>query len=239
MTRVRQIVLPATLICLSAALPAQADPVTITTGFVDATLHSATRSAAGTASISGTDGFSVVATVSVGPGQGRLDALETCVLLPDCQPGYRLSQGAHLAPTDGLTAAVVSYGGVDYSEFGLTSPLSLLIELSGTATLPDFGDATSVTMTAPFALTGFFRDPDGGVDLPLNGSGTATLWLRSGSSFSIGEPGWTVERLRYDFEETAPVPEPSTLLLTAAGGLSALLRQRRSAKCRGAQSSGA
>jgi hypothetical protein len=62
----------------------------------------------------------------------------------------------------------------------------------------------------------------------LQGAGmVTTTWV-----LSAGEAGavWSLASARYDFAPAAPVPEPSTLLLTA-GGLAALYR-----RCRARQS---
>lgn len=225
MKRTPQILLPTALICAFNTLPAHADPVAITSGFVLMTAVSRGISE-GELDIAGTNGFHATATVSEGPGQGRVDAFEICEFEPDCQPGYNLSIGAWLGPTDGLTNTVVSFGGVEYREFGLESPIGFLVEPAGSVTLPAFGDLSSRTLTTPFVLTGLFQDPARGRDLQLTGQGTATLWLRPESSFTFGEPGWSVDRIRYDFDESAPVPEPSTLLL-AGTALAAAFRARR------------
>lgn len=225
MKDVPQILLLAALICLSSISRAAAEPVTIVSGSL---LSTGLFEVSPPSTLRGTRGLTITTSVAVGPGSGRLDALEVCRFQPDCLPGYRLSVGGWLAPNDsGLVGTVVTFRGVEYRNFGMDDPFGFHLELAGSVRLPEFGDMRPRTVTAPFALTGRFTDPDRGVDVRLAGRGTATLWLRPESSFVIGEPGWSVDRLRYDFDPSAPVPEPATLLLFGTGAAAAFCARRR------------
>ena len=89
-------------------------------------------------------------------------------------------------------------------------------------TLPEV-NGSSVVVTAPFMVSeGSFFRPGDAASWPLHGGGLATLTLTANPSL----PVWEFSHLRYDFQTTAPVPEPATLVLVG-GGLVGVLRVRK------------
>ena len=85
-------------------------------------------------------------------------------------------------------------------------------------------DSLPTSAKAPFTLEGnfFLSGPNGGV--PITGRGMATLFFVPAFSGMTTPP--MIERIRYDFADQAPVPEPSTLTMVA-GGLLAIVRAAR------------
>ena len=70
-------------------------------------------------------------------------------------------------------------------------------------------------VTAPFSFEGrfFIEGLPRSTVVHLVGDGTATASFRR----QIGSDAWLLDGLHYAFDETAPAPEPSTLLLLLAG----------------------
>ena len=86
-------------------------------------------------------------------------------------------------------------------------------------------DAVPALVPTPFFLSGRLTVVDESTRLPIFddtvfGSGTAT-WTY------LTSPANVISRVRYEFEDAAPTPEPSTLLLIGSG-LAALAARRRS-----------
>src|ERR1700752_3338751 len=146
-----------TLLFLALILPfvppstAQADPVTITGGFLNAAgfFVVSPRSTA-----TGTDGFRLETNVAIG-GDTNLAPMQ-CDCTEGCAPGVRLRLAGVLAATyDGpLLETVVSLRGTVYFIDGTNT--ALLVEPAGFVTLPEFGSMSEVSLRAPFTLTGFF-----------------------------------------------------------------------------------
>jgi hypothetical protein len=204
------------LTCLAVTTPAAADPISITSGFIVVTA----RDEIGHISIAGTRGFSIEDVVD--PGEGRVDPIN-CI---PCLPGTTISVGANLSGS-----AVVGTATLDGIPYELTGSLddlaAVVLELVGTAMLPQLVSPTVVTapfsMRAPFSR--FIFDTLEGGFVPLNGSGIVSLSL-SPDFGDPNEPLWTVNQVRYDFNDVqTPVPEPSTLTLITLG-LAATLRAR-------------
>jgi len=199
---------------------ASADPVLITGGFITALQ----QTGGGIASITGTRGFTVEAGVNA--GEGRVDALNTC--LP-CAPGAPLSVGANLSGSV-FEPGFFTLDGVLYSDIShVNSPASLFFEFFGVGNTPPIQDQP-VMFTAPFTLTGFINLP-----LPLTqqsvvGRGIATVRLMP----QLVDPEtklWVSQSVRYDFSDASAVPEPATLVLVGSGIVGCLLRRRQRPSC--------
>lgn len=207
----------AVLASLVSARAASADPVTITSGQVDG------RILIGTAvgSLEG-DGFRLTF-----GAEGFLTGLVfDCV---PCLPGTTVSLTGEMAHTRASGSAEVD--GVEY-------PTIFLDGMSGTFTSPAFvvsGDST-VTITQPFSFTGqvsgylvspfVFGNPPAVFTKTLSGQGTASATFIRVFTPETG-PIFTATNLRYEFEEHAPVPEPTTWILVGAGLLGAMGAKRR------------
>jgi hypothetical protein len=197
------------------ATSAAADPVRITTGsvFVPGLFQ------AGTMDISGTQGFSLTAIVD-----NASTAFWTCSV-PECVGGTPLDLFVQLGgPT--LVNARATLNGVTYPDVdGLNSPAYTNSFFRGTAVAPPVGDGPT-TIMAPFMFDGGFYLTGTGLLRELTGAGTATLSLRPYGAVDF-PPSWFIEGIRYDFADSAPVPEPATLTLTATALAGAYLARRR------------
>jgi hypothetical protein len=204
---------------LVAAPAAEADQITITGG----SLYAAgwfVVSPPSTAT--GTDGFRLDTTLAIGSGSGRIDPLGFCDGGSGCAPGVQLNVGGHLDAFDGgLINTTLQWKGEEYEVFGFDTQLQL--RPTGIFTVPEFGTADTVTVTAPFTLTGFFTAPTLPESIMVRGSGIATIKLMRAADPDL--PGWERQSVRYDFENPAVVPEPASMLLLGSG-LLALCRVR-------------
>jgi len=223
MKHTAQILLSASVISLLPVLPARADPVTVTGGFLLAT---GVNEVSPPSALTGTDGFTATGQLVIGVGAGRLDAIESCRPFDPfpCGAGASLPLFGFLSAQGsdpGFSDAVVTLRGEEYRDFGIDDPYGFILELEGTAVLPSFGDGAAQSVMAPFTLTGRFFD---GMSITqLVGGGMATLGLTQ-AAFE-GVPLWSVEQVRYDMQDTAPIPEPGTLLLVGTG-LAGIARAR-------------
>jgi hypothetical protein len=103
-----------------------------------------------------------------------------------------------------------------------------VVELLGTVAfttppvrLPEPGNSSGVTLTAPFTITGtvqgynpFARDPTLLFTADLSGVGIARMSVPFNPHSGTFDPLGT---LSYQFQTTAPTPEPASLLLFGAG----------------------
>jgi PEP-CTERM motif len=213
MTRITSFVVCIGLLSLGAAPRASAEPIIITGG----TFLVPGLSEAGSISIVGTRGFSLVSKVTT--LEGRVDPFTNCF---PCSPGVStISIGAFQAGTSFY--GPVTLDGVTYHVGdGIDDPELIGFEIFGTAPVPGV-DSLPTSVTVPFTLEGnFFASfPEAGV--PIKGRGLATLFFRPDASMPVNP---NIERVRYDFTDQTPVPEPSTLTMVA-GGLLAVVRAAR------------
>jgi PEP-CTERM motif len=219
----------AVLFTLGMAHGAAADPIVITGGsmLVTGPFES------GSISLTGTRGFSLRANVD--PAEGEVSAINRCGAVGDpiCVGGSTISiRTAQVG--SGFPNGVATLDGVTYDDISsIFSPATVLLRLQGTVTLPEFQDSP-VTLTARFTVgESLFFLPSPTAPVEIQGSGgTATLRLVPG--FEQEEPGiptpWIVDLIRYDFNDAAAIPEPSTVLLVAVGLAGAWRRHRRAPK---------
>ena len=71
---------------------------------------------------------------------------------------------------------------------------------------------------------GWFSLP--GDQIPMSGAGVVSLWLSPQTGIPGIPPGWVVDQIRYDFGDSAPIPEPATLTLLGIGLAAIALRAR-------------
>jgi hypothetical protein len=214
MTRITSFVVCIGLLCLGAASRASAEPIRITGG----TFLVPGLSEAGSISIVGTRGFSLVSQVAT--LEGRVDPFTNCT---PCGPGVStISIGAFQAGTSFSGPATLD--GVTYHVGdGIDDPEFIAFEIFGTAPVPSL-DSLPTSVTVPFTLEGNFFLSFAQVRVPIEGRGIATLFFGPDSPQMFMNP--TIERVRYDFTDQTPVPEPSTLTMVA-GGLLAVVRAAR------------
>jgi hypothetical protein len=212
MTRTTSFVVCIGLLCLGAAPRASAEPIIITGG-----TFLVTGLTEGSIAIVGTRGFSLVSQVST--LEGRVDAFTECI---PCAPGESpISIGAFQAGTSFF--GPVTLDGVTYHVGdGIDDPEYITLEIFGTAPVPSL-DSLPASVTVPFTLEGnFFTSFPQGAS-PIEGRGLATLFF--GTDLSTPRNPM-IERIRYDFTDQTPVPEPATLTMVA-GGLLAVVRAAR------------
>ena len=213
MTRVTSFVVCIGLLSLGAAPRASAEPIRITGG----TFLVPGPSENGSIAIVGTRGFSLVSRVST--LEGRVDPFTECT---PCGLGVSTISIGAAQGGDSFFGPVTLDGVTYHVGDGVDDPEHISFEIFGTAPLPSL-DSLPTSVTVPFTLAGdFFALPD--VDVSIEGRGLATLFFRPyPSSMPITA---NIERVRYDFTDQAPVPEPSTLTMVA-GGLLAVVRAVR------------
>lgn len=196
---------------------AAADPVTITSGFVEISQLTLARGV-----LQG-DAFSMTF------GAEALVAPVFYDCFP-CSPGTTVNLGASFNGPRAGGSAVVD---------GTTYPQVYFDGMTGTFASPSFvvtGEST-FTATQPFSYTGvvsgYLIDPwVSGFTEPaftrvLTGFGTASATFRF-VRFDEGpnDVFFSVTNPRYDFGDAAPVPEPATMLLCGGGTAFLLLRRR-------------
>jgi len=202
----------------TAALPrpASADPVRITGGSVDTQLlQSLAR-----VFFEG-DGFRLRVGV-----EGFVGSL--ALSCTPCTPGTTLDLGGRFDLPRASGEALVN---------GVTYPTIFVDGMTGTFTTPSFViDGTGdVRVSLPFSysgtVTGYILDPfvhgltEPAFTVDLAGSGTASATLFY--TDTDGQRLFSANALRYDFEDTAAVPEPATLMLCGLGTALMALRRKR------------
>jgi hypothetical protein len=214
MSRISRLVAIAVLSLLGAVAAASADPVTITSGTLVAVRPADTS---GPASLRGTRGFSLEATVST--VDGRVNVLTNC---EPCLPGSPLSVAGILSGF--VFEGVAMLDGKTFTDLSgvPTDSASIYMEFFGETVLPVFQNA-DLLVTLPFRLEGMFTAPS--TSAALRGHGLATVLLQPQVNFDE-PPSWIGRRVVYDFGNQATVPEPSTMILVG-GGLIAIARRVR------------
>jgi hypothetical protein len=217
MQRIGRFVVCVGLFCLAHATHVSADPILVSSGFL---LVPGSREA-GSISIAGTQGFSLDARVS--PDEGRVDVFHLeCNAV--CLPGSTISLGASQGgPSFNGTATLA--GNSYQLSGGVNDPTVVSLEFFGTATLPPLQN--SLRVEAPFtAMGGFFLSGGDLQTTPMSGAGVVSLWLSPQTGIPGIPPGWVVDQIRYDFDDSAPIPEPATVTLLGSGLAAIALRAR-------------
>lgn len=200
------------VLCLSVLtfpLTAKAEPVTITSGYVQVTSNIRDILVF---NFSG-NGLSVSGNNPHAPVQ---QYMTPCVSSPSfCQPGDLVFPNA-LVNLSAEGPSFVTFNGTTVQVSWASQDSFLQFTGAGVA-IPSGGDL--LTLTLPFEMTGTINVHDVNDPGPvifsttINGSGIATLLLQRPS----GNPeGYLISQARYDFTPAA-VPEPATMILLTTG----------------------
>lgn len=173
---------------------ASADPVSITTGYVDL---GPTR---GPFLLGGDRGFTFVSQLSSSNSQIRALNCNNDPL--SCRPGTTLNVGIHASGGDMSGTATLE--GTTYKGFGSTNSFNnMAIDFTGSLVLPEL--SASATVTAPVTFSGTFTHATGPnvptVQETLTGNGTVTVYLEAERFF---QGSWRVTRLVYSLNQSLP-----------------------------------
>jgi hypothetical protein len=195
--------------------PARADTIALTGGVLDVSVPQGS----GVVVLVGDRGFTFTALLNAFflPPVGDPMLPGTSIALEGMSAGLDLIDG--IATLDGVTYTDVG---------GLTSSSSAFLRFSTLpATLPSVLDPPS-EITARLMVDLFFAGA--GFQHTLLGSGMATIFLDEAVGFD--PPSWRVTRILGELSsDTAPIPEPTTILLLSTGlaGIAARRRKRENA----------
>lgn len=124
-----------------------------------------------------------------------------------------------------LFGTEITLGGETFPLGTANNPAAtVVLEFTSTFTLPTLVTGPTA-VESPFLFTGFVSRPVPSgptVRADLIGSGTATLTLGVQPGLDV----WSARNLQFQFDDTAPIPEPATMLLVGTG-LAAAYRVRR------------
>ena len=200
-------------VILLSAGPAAADPVLITSGRLEMNVT------LGSLQLQGDD---FILTGLVSATDGIFQPWLKCNLTPSCTPGAMLDLEARWTGSS-IRSATVTFDGETFTNVGgATSPTSATVHFTGSAIAPMFTGNTA-TIVAPFLFQGEFVHINSSFQRlveTLSGAGTVTVLLRQNPALAT----WSYVGATYDF---AAVPEPATVLLTAAGVTALLARRHR------------
>jgi hypothetical protein len=200
------------LVTWAIAAPLHAEPIDVTIAITSGmgSFNPDTGSGTSLLQLYGTDGFSLIAA----PGNGA--TAPGCCLAPGTTTSFHGAWSGNDLP------GVVTYNGDTFTSVGSLASINTagVDFLSSAFTLPAPDGATSLTLTAPFTLTGFFRGipgsgPAGGppatVHATLVGSGIGTITFTWLAAFGgVWDPG--IVTLQIGNPEDV-VPEPSSIIL--------------------------
>jgi hypothetical protein len=206
-------------VILLSVRPATADPVLITGGYLDMT------STTGSLLLQGEE---FMLTGGVSATDGVFQPWLQCNLIPSCIPGAMLDLDARWTGSSIRSATVTLHGETFTNVGGATSTTSASVNFTGSAIAPAFVGETA-TLVAPFVFQGQFTHLNASFERlveTLTGEGTVTVLLRRNATLAT----WNYATAKYEFQ---PIPEPATVLLTAAGITTLLARRRRSRRTNG------
>jgi hypothetical protein len=205
------------VVTLALAVPARAETILVTSGLLDWT-----GGIGGGANVTlAGDGF----TFSGRTGFGIFNPPDQCGV-PECTLGSSVDLRALFTGMD--LGGTATFEGRTFPAVGsLAANSSASAEWTGSLSIPT--TFSGGLLTAPFLFTGDFafeEDPTTSWRrVGLLGSGTARLMFTP----YPGQPGaFSLSSLQYEFS-SAPVPEPTSMLLIGSGlaGLTAVRRRRR------------
>ena len=215
-----------TLALLATITPAAADPIpiTVTGGFIEFEGVFAGPQNQGRFVLTGTDGFMMTAS---GNSNGPL--------CQPCPPGDTVGLSAFFDADFGS----ITYQGVtrEFEAGGLTPGGGELFVQAASVVLPPVGTADVLRVATSFSLdpsksivgVPVVPDPEGPPPPPeqifqLSGGGRGEATFRVFGREREGS--WVIETMRFDFEDQAAIPEPSSVLLVGSVMTGAWLRRR-------------
>jgi hypothetical protein len=199
--------------------PAIADPIRITSGFLDM------GSTAGSLFLQG-DGFLLTGGVTV--NEGVFQPWLQCRLTPSCTPGASLDLNARWSGS-GLRSSTATVRGEDFKDVGgATSTTSASVNFAASAVAPAFATGDTAAVIVPFLFQGEFIHFNASFQRlveSLSGEGTVTVMLQRNPNLA----SWNYVSAKYEFQA---VPEPATLLLTALGVTTLIAHRHRRRRTR-------